>query len=219
MPGVSTSPDALALWQHLSQSALCSRMRTILAHPRGVAACSHNCTHSAVSKCIVWELHLATATHACDLDAAAAFCQDILAGPSSVPRPQVVSRLDLTEPITQSVLIAAAAGTRREAEGVVPQADEPVVVDGERGWRLGTLLQLVDGGSADGFGGGQAAPRLLVLQQLLLKGMLHPTTELSTVKVRQPVIGPSRLLLHLHCALVQWLRLANLIAPHPRRRP
>ncbi len=103
----------------------------------------------------------------------------------------MVSRLDLTEPTTQSVLVAAAAGTRREADGVVPQADEPAV-DAERGWRLGTLLQLTTDGPAGGDDDGQGAPSLLVLQQLLLKGMLHPATELPTAKVRHRSAFASR---------------------------
>ena len=96
--------------------------------------------------------------------------------------PQVVSRLDLTEPIVQSVLVAAAAGTRREPDLGGSLADEPPD-DATESWRLGELLQLTDA-VGDAEHGERAGPRLLVLQQLLLKGMLHPATELPTIRVR-----------------------------------
>jgi len=90
----------------------------------------------------------------------------------------VVSRLDLTEPIVQSVLIAAAAGTQREADPGRLPLDEPVD-DPPQSWRLGALLQLSEAAGDD-----DAGPQPLALQQLLLKGMLHPATELPTVRVR-----------------------------------
>ena len=97
--------------------------------------------------------------------------------------PQVVSRLDLTEPIVQSVLIAAAAGTRREADAGLPPEDE-LPGDKPESWRLGALLHLTDAAGMAPDHNGDGGPALMVLQQLLLKGMLHPATQIPTVKVR-----------------------------------
>jgi len=95
----------------------------------------------------------------------------------------VVSRLDLTEPIVQSVLIAAAAGTQREADPGRLPADEPPD-DQPQSWRLGELLQLSEAAGDAPRGDSADGPQPLALQQLLLKGMLHPATELPTVRVR-----------------------------------
>ena len=85
--------------------------------------------------------------------------------------PQALARMDLADPWTRAVLLAAAV-MRDGGAGGGPQLGQRSGSQ-ERPWPLGALLL-----------GARGGPPLVAVQQLLIKGLFHPPTQAATLQAR-----------------------------------